>query len=116
MSAKLTQPIHSEDQFGKKIDRCATDTIVKAGELIIVNRFLLHNLCDGLKLFWFLICKIITVFIKKVEIDVYILFLQEVVWSSALYYHCCSSSAVVFQSMLAPVLALALVIEIVNWH
>lgn len=32
MSAKLTQKPNSEDLFGKTVDRCVTDTIVKAGK------------------------------------------------------------------------------------
>lgn len=32
MSAKAVQKPNSEDLFGKTVDRCVTDTIVKAGK------------------------------------------------------------------------------------
>lgn len=32
MAAATTQSTYSEDKFGKTIDRCITDTLIKAGK------------------------------------------------------------------------------------
>lgn len=48
MSTKLQQTISPEDQFGKKIDRCVTDSIVKAGEC---NTLLLCQLYKRMELY-----------------------------------------------------------------
>lgn len=41
---KSTGTNFSEDVFGRKIDRCLTDTIVKGGELMVDFVPILHNL------------------------------------------------------------------------
>lgn len=44
MAAATAQTTFSEDQYGKKVDRCVTDTLVKAGNLCFLFNSIIQNI------------------------------------------------------------------------